>query len=169
MIRQEIWEEMKKAKTYQLECLHYVDKKRKFNRRYNLLIIGVSAIGAPTFFISHWFAFATTISASLLEVIKSFIPAVCQSEEELSKIDGLSVYFAETLQKLEGLWNTHETTEEPNELSLSKALSKILKKFPEHETLMNKLIHSLNNKEDEKIREESDLYLKQKFYEQQQS
>lgn len=27
MIRQEIWEEMKKAKTYQLSCLYYVDKK----------------------------------------------------------------------------------------------------------------------------------------------
>ena len=72
MIRQEIWEEMKKAKTYQLSCLYYVDKKRKFNRNYNLCIIGVAALGAPTFFISHWCAFVTTIAASVLEVIKSF-------------------------------------------------------------------------------------------------
>ena len=104
MIRQEIWEEMKKAKTYQLICLYYVDKKRKFNRNYNMCIIGVAALGAPTFFISHWCAFVTTIAASVLEVIKSFIPAVCQSEEELSKIDGLAIYFGETLQKVEGLW-----------------------------------------------------------------
>ena len=110
MIRQEIWEEMKKAKTYQLSCLYYVDKKRKFNRNYNMLIIGVSAIGAPTFFISHWCAFATTIAASVLEVIKSFIPAVCQSEEELSKIDGLSIYFGEILQKIERIWNLYEST-----------------------------------------------------------
>ena len=47
MVRQEIWEEMKKAKTYQLSCLYYVDKKRKFNRNYNMWIIGVAAIGAP--------------------------------------------------------------------------------------------------------------------------
>lgn len=166
MIRQEIWEEMKKAKTYQLECLHYVDKKRKFNRNYNLLIIGVSAIGAPTFFISHWFTFITTIATTILGVIKSFIPAVCQSDEELSKIDGLSVYFAETLQKLEALWNDHETTEVPDESSLRKAFLRILKKFPENETLMNKLIHSLSAEEDEEIREETDNYLRQKFYEQ---
>ena len=125
MIRQEIWEEMKKAKTYQLSCLYYVDKKRKFNRNYNMLIIGVSAIGAPTFFISHWCAFATTIAASDLEVIKSFIPAVCQSEEELSKIDGLSIYFGEILQKIEGVWNLYESTKSPDESSFSKGLSKV--------------------------------------------
>lgn len=86
MIRQEIWEEMKKAKTYQLSCLYYVDKKRKFNRIYNMWIIGLAAIGAPTFFISHWCAFVTTIAASVLEVIKSFIPAVCQSEEDRQRL-----------------------------------------------------------------------------------
>lgn len=166
MIRQEIWEEMKKAKTYQLSCLYYVDKKRKFNRNYNLWIIGVSALGAPTFFISHWCAFATTIAASILEVIKSFIPAVCQSEEELSKIDGLSIYFGETLQKIEGLWNIFENTQSPDEQSLRKELSKVLKKSPEKETLMNKLIHSLSKKEDENIRNQADEYLIQKFYEQ---
>jgi hypothetical protein len=166
MIRQEIWEEMKKAKTYQLSCLYYVDKKRKFNRNYNMCIIGVSAIGAPTFFISHWCAFVTTIVASVLEVIKSFIPAVCQSEEELSKIDGLSIYFGETLQKIERLWNTHENTESPDEPSLSRELSKVLKKSPEMETLMNKLIHSLSKKEDVRIQNQADEYLIQKFYEQ---
>lgn len=166
MIRQEIWEEMKKAKTYQLSCLYYVDKKRKFNRNYNLCIIGVSTIGAPTFFISHWCAFVTTIAASILEVIKSFIPAVCQSEEELSKIDGLSIYFGESLKKLEELWNIYENTGVPDKPSLSRELSKVLKKSPEKETLMNKLIHSLNENEDEKIRNQADEYLIQKFYEQ---
>jgi len=167
MIRQEIWEEMKKAKTYQLSCLYYVNKKRKFNRNYNLCIIGVSAIGAPTFFLSHWCALITTIAASILEVIKSFIPAVCQSEEELSKLDGLSVYFGETLQKLEKLWNDHESSEESNQLSLSKELTKILKFSPEKETSMNKLIHSLSKEEDDNIREQADNYFVQKFYEQQ--
>lgn len=166
MIRQEIWEEMKKAKTYQLSCLYYADKKRKFNRNYNLCIIGVSAIGAPTFFLSHWCAFATTIAASVLEVIKSFIPAVCQSEGELSKLDDLSIYFGETLQKLEGLWNVHESTESPDAPSLSKELTKIIKHLPEKEASMNKLIHYLSDKEDNSIRKRSDDYLTQKFYEQ---
>ena len=166
MVRQEIWEEMKKAKTYQLSCLYYVNKKRKFNRNYNMWIIGVAAFGAPTFFISHWCAFITTIAASVLEVIKSFIPAVCQSEEELSKIDGLAIYFGETLQKIEGLWNLHENTESPDESSLSRELSKVLKKSPEKETLMNKLIHSLSKEEDKKIQDQTDDYLIQKFYEQ---
>ena len=166
MIRQEIWEEMKKAKTYQLSCLYYVDKKRKINRYYNMCIIGVSAIGAPTFFISHWCTFVTTITAYVLEVIKSFIPAVCQSEEDLSKIDGRAIYFGKTLQKIEGLWSIHENTESPDESSLNKELLKLLKKSPEKQTLMNKLIHSLSKKEDEQIQKQADDYLIQKFYEQ---
>ena len=128
MIRQEIWEEMKKAKTYQLSCLYYVDKKRKFNRNYNFWILGVSVIGAPTFFLSHWCTFVATIAAAVLEGLKQFIPAVCQSEGELSKLDELSIYFGETLQKLEGLWNVHENAESPDVPSLSKELTKILKR-----------------------------------------
>ncbi len=166
MIRQEIWEEMKKAKTYQLSCLYYVDKERKFNRNYNLLIIGVSIIGAPTFFISHWCAFVTTIAASLLEAIKCFMPAVCQPEDELAKIDELSIYYGEILQKLETLWNTNENSEIPDEASLSKELKKVIKKSPEKETLLNKLIRSLSKKEEELFQKQSDDYLTLKFYEQ---
>lgn len=91
---------------------------------------------------------------------------MCQSEEELSKIDGLAIYFGETLQKIEGLWNLHENTESPDESSLSRELSKVLKKSPEKETLMNKLIHSLSREEDKKIQNQADDYLIQKFYEQ---
>lgn len=60
----------------------------------------------------------------------------------------------------------HENTESPDELSLNKELSKVLKKSPENETLMNNLIHSLSEKEDDKIRKQADDYLIQKFYEQ---
>ncbi len=164
MIRREIWQEMKKAKTYQLCCLYYVDKKRKFNRKYNKWIIRVAAIGAPTFFISHWCAFATTIAASVLEVIRSFIPAVCQPEEELSKIDGLAIYFGETLQKVEELWNLYENEKNPDESSFSRQLSKVLKKSPEKEISMNKLIHSLSKEEDKMLQDKADDYFKQKFY-----
>lgn len=165
MIRQEIWEEMKKAKTYQLSCLYYVDKKRKFNRLYNLCIIGVSAIGAPTFFLSHWCAFITTIAATVLEVIKSFIPAVCQSEEELAKLDIESIYYGNILQKLELLWTNYENSSSPSSPDFSQELHKIIKNLPEHEALMNKMIHTLNKKEEDSIRNQSDEYLIKKYYE----
>jgi len=42
----------------------------------------------------------------------------------------------------------------------------VLKKSPEKETLMNKLIHSLSKEEDKKIQDQTDDYLIQKFYEQ---
>jgi len=166
MIRQEIWEEMKKTKTYSFSCLYYVDKKRKFNKRYNMIIIGVSAIGALGFSISHWCTFVTTIVTVALEIIKSFIPAVCQSEEELAKIDNLAIYFGETLQKIEELWNSYENTELHNESSFCKKLTKVLKDFPEKETLMNKLIYSLSKKEEKKLQDKTDNYLQKKFYEQ---
>lgn len=165
MIRQEIWEEMKKAKTYNLSCLHYVNKKRKFNRNYNIFIIGVTAIGGPTFFLSHWFAFVTTIAASLLEIFRGFMPAFCQSEEELVKLDSLATYYGDTLQKLEDLWNCHENPDNPDEKALMKEKAKILKKSSENEVLMNKLLRSLSQKEDDEIRKQADDYLIRKFYE----
>ena len=166
MVRNEIWEEMKKAKTYQESCLYYVDKKRNFNRIYNLAIIGVAAIGGPTFFLNHWCAFVSTIAASVLETIKCFIPVVCQSEEELVEIDSLAIYFGNTLQKLEVLWNNFECNKEKVEVATSKELTKILKDSNERITTMNKLIHSLNKSEDKMIQDKADDYLKRKFYEQ---
>ncbi len=166
MVRNEIWEELKKAKTYQICCLHYTDKKRNFNRRYNFIIIGVATIGAPTFFLNHWCAFVSTICASILEIVKNFIPTLCQSEEELVKIDNLATYFGDNVQKLELLWNTLESTENSNRISISKELSKILKDTNKNIVEMNKLIHSLKKEEDLMIQNEVDEYLKRKFYEQ---
>ena len=167
MIRDKIWEDMKEAKTYQLSCLYYVDKKRRFNRWYNFAIIIIAGIGAITFFLNHWCTFATTIATILLEIVKSFVPAVCQSEKELVELDNLASYYGETSHKLEELWTKNESDYYTNnEQTVSKKVFNIRKNEAENKTKMNRLIHSLSHKEDKKIQDQADEYLKSKYYEQ---
>lgn len=165
MIRDEIWEDMKETKTYQLSCLHYVDKKRKFNRWYNFAIIIIAGLGAITFFLNHWFAFTSTLAVSLLEVVKSFVPAVCQSEKELVELDNIATYYGEISHKLEELWSKNESGYYTNdEQTILKKVFNIRKNTAENVTNMNRLIHSLSQKEDKKIQDQADEYLKSKYY-----
>lgn len=164
MIRDEIWEDLKEAKTYQLSCLYYVDKKRKFNRWYNFVIIIIAGIGAITFFLNYWCTFASTIATFLLEIVKSFVPAVCQSEKELVELDNIATYYGESLHKLEALWTEYESGFYEKDQTVLKKLSSIRKNEAEKETRMNRLIHSLSHKEDKKIQDQVDEYLKSKYY-----
>lgn len=163
MIRNEIWEDMKAAKTQQNSCLYYVDKKRKFNRGYNFAIILIAGLGAFTFFLNHWCAFATTLAASIMEMVKSFVPAVCQSEKELVELDDLATFYGKTLSKLEEMWSNNESGHADND-KLQKELSKIKRKVAENVTKTNKLIHSLSEKEDKKIQDSVIEYLTRKYY-----
>ena len=153
------------AKTYQLSCLHYVDKKRKFNRRYNLFVIIITAISCFSFFLNHWYILSSVVLASLLESAKKFIPALCQPEEELSKLDDIATYFGEKLENLERIWNNHELSDSVKEEFISKELSKIQKGSNAKITEMNKLLRKQSEKEDKAIMDEADEYLKRKFYE----
>lgn len=165
MIRNKIWEDMKEAKTYQLSCLYYVDKKRKFNRYYNYAIIIIASLGAFTFFINHWCTFGTTIVTFFLEIFKNFVPAMCQPEKELVELDNLATYYGETSRKLEELWTKYELGYYKKEkTTVSKELYNLLNDKSENDTKMNRLIHSLSKKEDEKIQDQTDEYLKSKYY-----
>lgn len=163
MIRNEIWEELKEAKTYQISCHYYVDKKRKFNRCYNFAIIIIAGLGAISFFLNHWCAFVTTLVVTLLEVVKSFVPAVCQSEEELVELDNLSTEYGKTLLRLEELWSKYESGYYKKAIVLEELYSSLNDKA-ENDTKMNRLIHSLSKKEDKKIQDQADEYLKSKYY-----
>ena len=88
--RDVVWEELKEAKILQLSCLHYVNKKRKFNRRYNYVIIVIAAMGALAFFINYWTAFVSTLVVTIMEILKSILPAMGQSEKDLHEIDDLA-------------------------------------------------------------------------------
>lgn len=161
--RDEVWEDLKEAKTLQLSCLHYVDKKRKFNRCYNYAIIVIAAMGALTFFINHWSAFVSTLVVTIMEILKSILPAMVQSEKELDEIDDLATFFGENTYKLEELWRNNESGHGDND-QLQNKFSNIQKKVAEKVTKTNKLIHSLSKKEDKMIQDKVSDYLKRKYY-----
>ncbi len=163
--RNEVWEDLKEAKTLQLSCLHYVDKKRKFNRRYNYAIIVIAAMGALTFFINHWSAFVSTLVVTIMEILKSILPAMGQSEKELNEIDDLATFFGEISNKLGELWRNIESNYYyHDEKPLFDELSTIQGMLPEKVTKTNKLIHSLSKKDEKMIQDNVSNYLSRKYY-----
>lgn len=162
MNRNQLWQTIKEAKTYQFSCLHYSDKKRKSNRRLQSFIVIVAAAGAPCFPISHWIAFGTTIAASLLEFFKSFTPLLCQPAEELCKVDDLATSFGNLSEELSNIWFKNE--DDPTNEAILSQYKKATKDNVEKITLMNKLIHSISKKQERLICERVDDYLTSTFY-----
>lgn len=164
MVRNELWEEMKLTKTYSLNCRYYTNKFRKRNRVGSIVLIIIAALGGPMFFIDHWYAFATTTITAILHLLKETIPFFCQSEEELCKIDGLANKFNNSLLKVENLWNKFERSD-IGEQAAEKQLKIIQEALVIPISEMNRLVHFNTKKEEQSFMEESDKYLKSKFYE----
>lgn len=164
MVRNELWEEMKLAKTYSLNCRYYTNKFRKRNRIVSITLIVIAALGAPMFFVDHWFAFATTTITAILHLLKETIHFFGQPEEELCKIDELANRFNSSLLKVENLWNKFERSE-ISEPAAEKQLKTIQESLVNPISEMNRLVHFNTKKEELSFMEESDKYLKSKFYE----
>lgn len=164
MVRNELWEEMKLAKTYSINCRYYTNKFRRRNRRISLILISIAAIGCPTFFINHWFAFATTTTSAVLQFLKESIHMFGQSEKELCTIDELANIFDCSLIKVEILWNKYERGE-IEDSSVEKQLKAIQESLINPISEMNRLIHFNTKKEEQSFMNDSDEYLKRKFYE----
>ena len=163
MLRNEICEEMKATKTNSLCCQNYTDKSRKRNRLYNILLVGIATIGAPAFFLNHWCAFITTIIVAIGEFFKNFVPLISQPEKELCNIDDINKFYNELLVKLEDLWDKSELKTQ-DENNIRKQFTLLRKNSSQPCVEMNKLIHHISDKENQRFMKEADEYLKRKFY-----
>ena len=122
-------------------------------------------MGALTFFINHWSAFISTLVVTIMEILKSILPAMGQSEKELDEIDDLATFFGDNTYKLEELWRNIESGHYyHDENALFDELTIIQQNVPEKITKTNKLIHSLSKKDDKIIQDKVSDYLKRKYY-----
>lgn len=162
MLRNELWEEIKTAKTNNICCLCYSDKKRKVNRWYQWIMTIIAGAGIPSFFYDERITLGTTIASTILGLINSIIPAMGQSDEDLEKIDDLATYFGNLTDTLCLLWNEIEKVEV--DANISSKFQKALKFRSEKTTEMNRLIHRLNKREEQRFMDAADEYLIRRFY-----
>lgn len=163
MIRNTLWEEIKTANTNCICCLFYTDKARKRNRYYDIGLCLIAIIGAPTFFFNHWCAFASTLIVSIGEFSKNIYPIINQPEKELNKIDDIYKNFNDILIDLEQLWYKNER-KEIQESDLEKEIALLQKRSIPITKEMNELVRKISKKENKKFMDDSDEYLRRKFY-----
>lgn len=99
-----LWEELKKALTYFNEALLYTDRKRKWSRGVDSLLLFVG-IGA-TFFREYesWVSPVALVLMTALLSCKSDILRFLQSEEELSKLDAIGMFYQNYFHDVEQLF-----------------------------------------------------------------
>lgn len=107
-LRQQIWYEMKTAKTYAVCLQIYTDRQRKWNRYFPIIVGALSCVGSFTFPLSKYGPLITSIAVCLFSVLKVVLPVFGQPEEELNQLDELYSYFDQKTQDLEMLWNDYQ-------------------------------------------------------------
>ena len=161
-LRQQIWYEMKTAKTYAVCLQIYTDRQRKWNRYFPIIVGALSCVGSFTYPLSKYGPLITSIAVCLFSVLKVVLPVFGQPEEELNQLDELYSYFDQKTQDLESLWNYYQ--ESPNNTECQKKLSEIKTGMPERRSKMNKLVRHIWPWEDSKNKKEVDNYLTSKYY-----
>lgn len=161
-LRQQIWVEIKTAKTYAVCLQIYTDRQRKWNRCFPIIVGVLSFVGSITFPVSKYGTLITSIAVCLFSLLKIVLPILGQPEEELNQLDELYSYFGKKTQDFERVWNNYEDSQ--NNTDCQKALSEIKKDMPEHQSKMNKLVRHIWHWENSKVKKEVNSYLKSKYY-----
>lgn len=161
-LRQQIWFEMKTAKTYAVCLQIYTDRQRKWNRCFPIIVGALSCIGSITFPISKYGPLIASIVVFLFSVLKEVLPICGQSEEELNQLDELYGYFGQKTQEFERLWNNYQDSQNNTDCEIN--LSEIKTDMPEHQSKMNKLVRHIWHWENSKIKKEVNNYLTSKYY-----
>jgi hypothetical protein len=85
--RNRIWEELKQAKANIICLQRYTGRSRKRLRCVNALIITCATLGSMGGMYSKWIAIAGAGLVATGSVLKTLLPNITQSEQELSELD----------------------------------------------------------------------------------
>ncbi len=166
MITNRVWEEMNKAKSYQIQIELYTDRKRRVNRKASLLIVVMSLISAVTAFYPEC-KWATIISAGLVaivSIIKEYIPIIVQPETELRELDNIHSFYKEYLRDLEKLFiQRFEPKSDVDDEKMNDVFCQITKMEGKNEEELNLLCRKMKKEERKEINERTKKYFDRNF------
>jgi len=163
MVRDQIWEELKKAKTYGLCALDKCDKLRKYQRCFSRIILFISIVGALLCIFKSYFGVYVTIIIAVASVVKEFFQNFRHPEFELESLDALARFYDSHLNKLERLWNQYENKTKSEDQCVER-LAKLKKDSVEKDVRLNKLIHHIRKGEQQKLDTKIKEYLERNFF-----
>jgi hypothetical protein len=163
--RNRIWRELKQAKS-NITCLQrYTDRGRKRLRIFDSAIILLSTAGALGSSVSGiiWIAVAASGLIALGSILKSILPNVTQSEQELSELDRLMDFYSKYMNDLESLWYGYDK-ENIDERTMIMRLFEMKKDEADKYSALNKGIRSISKKEQVEINKESENYINEVYF-----
>lgn len=166
MITKRVWEEMHKAKTYQIQIELYTDRKRRVNRRGSVLIVLLSLISAITavFPECKWATIVSSGLVAVLAVIKEYIPIIAQPETELRELDAIHYFYKEYLQQLEKLFNQRfDTKSDMDDEKMNELFYQIIKTEGKNEEVLNSLCRKMKKDERKQVLERTNNYFDRNF------
>lgn len=150
MITKRVWEEMHKAKGYQIQIELYTDRKRSVNRRASILIVVLSLISAITavFPECKWATIVSSGLVAVLAVIKEYIPIIIQPESELRELDGIHYFYKEYLHQLEKLFmQRFDTKSDMDNEKMNELFYQIIKTEGKNEEELNSICRKMKKDE----------------------
>lgn len=162
IVRNRIWEELKQAKVNLICLQRYTDQIRGKSRYFNLICIIVASAGAVggvfKDLFDGWIAPIASGIIAVAAILKSLIPNLFQSEQELSELDRLSDYYSKYLNAMEKIWYEHENKISDEKTTMTNFFA-IKEEESDKLSSMNKGVRSLSEKEEVTINNKAEEYV----------
>ena len=161
IIRNRIWYDFLLAKTH-VKCIHrYTDCRRKWNRIFDLIVAIIAAVGTITIPVKIKEVYpipAICIAlVALASLIKALVPHFFQKEEELATLDSLSDFYLKYQSKLELLMYRLDKNQIDDDTAV-KEFYKLKEIESDKESIMNRLIRKLSEKEKKYLEQDTEKY-----------
>jgi hypothetical protein len=161
--RNRIWEELKQTKANIVGLQRYTDRNRKRLRQFNSLIVVFAFAGALGGFFTHWIVLIGFSLVAGVTILKSLLPNLIQSEQELYELDRLIDFYTKYLNDLESLWYKY-TNEIIDEKVMIGCLFEMKKDECDRHSLLNQGIRSISRTEQEDIDKECSEYINRVYF-----
>jgi hypothetical protein len=164
IVKDKLWEDLRQAKANIICIQRYTDRGRKYSRAFNASIILIASIGTISgLFVDETIALWASAAVALSSILKTLLPSLIQSEQELSELDRLADYYSKFLNATEKIWYEffHKFITEEEAM---KRFFGLKEDECDKASTLNRLVRSISKKEQEKINERAGEYVNRVYF-----
>ena len=152
-----VWKEFELAFCYAKFIRIYTDKRRKWNRWANWIVITLVCATSFSFLFDGYLSVIFSVVSSVAIIVREVSPAFKQSEYELSSLDKSADFFAEYQVDMEQMYLElmfGYTTPD----SCYKKFFELRKHSAKYFSNVNKFYRGVSNKKEQSVKQELDNY-----------
>ena len=165
IVRNRIWVELKQAKANIICLQRYTDRGRRRLRSYSTLLILLPTISAVVGGATNCLLI-TVVGASITAIVaalKSLLPHLIQTDQELSELDRLMDFYSKYMNKLERIWYELYNDFIPEKEAIGRLFIMKEEEADKYSTL-NRGIRSISKKEQDEIDKRAAEYIDEVYF-----